>query len=47
MTVYPVALAVAWNLFEADNDAEAPLPRKRTKAEAAKSKTEAMLAKRT
>lgn len=46
MAVYPVALAVAWNLFETGNDYVAPLPRKRTKAREATKKTADMLSKR-
>jgi hypothetical protein len=39
MKVYPVAVAVAWRLWEKDEDAEAPMPKKTSKVGRAMKKT--------
>lgn len=46
MRVYPVALAVAWNLWDRDKDDTAPMPRTNTKVAATAKKTAALLKKR-
>lgn len=46
MRVYPVAIAVAWQMWSRDVDDEAPSPKKRSKVQQAIVKSRALLHKR-
>ena len=43
MKVYPVAIAIAWQLWEKNQDDEAPLPRKATNVNKAMKKTQKLI----